>query len=362
MTASPLDATIVARAPPTKVTDRARRMVSRHFGRHWPRTVAQIEILSVLLLIRVGQIGHIMHFRHITVSGEPGSGKSSVGRELARIYGMDIVSTGALQRELAASLGVSIVDVNKRAELDQSIDSRIDSILQGKGAQTTALIFDSRLAWHFVPNAFKLHLIVDPTVAAERLHRTRESNVESYTSVEHAAQDAHTRSSSERSRFRDKYGVDIFRLRNYDLVIDTSDAPLDMVVSEVLQVLNGPPTDGLQLRASPRRVIPTIEPARELAAIESGAAPAWEQPVVGYSSPEVFALRGHDALSRALIAKQVLVPALLESEGGEEVTAGITADEFLFTEAQRKWMYDWENIHGFRFPLYPDTADQVGRK
>ncbi|WP_109335563.1 (d)CMP kinase [Rhodococcus oxybenzonivorans] len=42
-----------------------------------------------------------MHFRHITISGEPGSGKSSVGRELARIYGMDIVSTGALQRELA---------------------------------------------------------------------------------------------------------------------------------------------------------------------------------------------------------------------------------------------------------------------
>lgn len=118
-----------------------------------------------------------MHFRHITISGEPGSGKSSVGRELARIYGMDIVSTGALQRELAASLGVSLLDVNKRAELDQSIDLRIDSIPQGKGAQTTSLIFDSRLAWHFVPNAFKLHLIVDPTVAAERLHRTRESSV-----------------------------------------------------------------------------------------------------------------------------------------------------------------------------------------
>ncbi|WP_082324895.1 MULTISPECIES: AAA family ATPase [Rhodococcus] len=150
---------------------------SRHFGRHWQRTAAQIEVLSALLLIRVGQIGHIMHFRHITISGEPGSGKSSVGRELARIYGMDIVSTGALQRELAASLGVSLLDVNKRAELDQSIDLRIDSIPQGKGAQTTSLIFDSRLAWHFVPNAFKLHLIVDPTVAAERLHRTRESSV-----------------------------------------------------------------------------------------------------------------------------------------------------------------------------------------
>lgn len=299
-----------------------------------------------------------MYFQHITVSGELGSGKSSIAHELARIHGMNVVSTGALQRKLAESLGLSTLAMNKRAETDSSIDERFDGLLREFGSKSDPAIFDSRMAWHFVPDAFKIHLVVDSLVAAERLYRVRSSDVESYSSVEHAARDARKRFESERMRFQQKYSVDIGRLKNYDLIVDTSDANLAEVVAEILQALDGKPARGGNLRVSPRRIVPTIDPVRELAAVEHGAMPTWESPTVGYSSPYFFAIRGHDALSKALLEKKKLVSAILESEDDEEVVGGITASQYLFREAQRKWIYDWEDIHGFRFSSYPDTADK----
>lgn len=288
--------------------------------------------------------------KHIAISGELGSGKSSVARLLAEAYGLDVVSTGQIQRSVAESIGLSTLDVNRLAEEDAEIDARIDGTLVELGSGDTATIFDSRLAWHFVPSAFKIHLLVDQEVAAERLFKARSTAVERYGSVAEARRGAEERYQSERRRFMTKYGIDVSRLKNYDLVIDASDATLTEIFTEITSVLEGNVRQSCWLRVSPRRVIPTGDCIRELTRVDDSQ---WEHPVVGYTRPFLFALRGHAALSDAIRSGGTLAPAFLEVEGDEEVVGGISAAEYLHRETRPSWLYDWEDAHAFRFSHYP---------
>ena len=83
---------------------------------------------------------------------------------------------------------------------------------------------DSRLAWHFFTDALKVHMITEPAEAARRVLARPSGPAESYTSLEEAKAKLRERSESERSRFIIRYGVDKARLRNYDLVCDTTRA------------------------------------------------------------------------------------------------------------------------------------------
>jgi cytidylate kinase len=299
-----------------------------------------------------------MHFQHIAISGEPGTGKTSVARSLAGAYGLEVVSTGELQRSMAASMGLSTLEANYLAERDSAFDRKIDDALVSAGKSQAPAIFDSRLAWHFVPSAFKIHLMVDPHVAAERLLKVRTSGVEKYVSIEDARIAAEERYQSERRRFLATYNVDIARLRNYDLIIDASDATVSSIVAEIQTVLDGQVQGENRLRVSPRRVIPTGNCIRKISHAPgdkpSVAAGDWQYPVVGYARPFVYLLRGYAALSEALRSGADLVPAFLEAEGNEEVVGGISAEEYLRRETKLSWLYDWEDAHSFRFDAYPE--------
>ena len=292
-----------------------------------------------------------MSNKHIAISGELGSGKSSVANLLANSYGLKVLSTGQIQRSVAESTGLSTLEVNRLAEHDEKIDARIDGTLVQLGSSETAVVFDSRLAWHFVPSAFKIHLLVDQEVAAQRLYKARSSAVETYGSVQEARHGAEERYQSERRRFISKYGIDVSRLKNYDLVIDASDASVKEIFSEIQSVLEGDAWQGPSLRVSPRRVVPTGNCIRELTRDDESH---WGHPVVGYARPFLFALRGHAALSEAIRSGRKLAPAFLEVEADEEVVGGMSAAEYLRREARPSWIYDWEDAHAFRFSHYPE--------
>lgn len=170
---------------------------------------------------------------HCAINGEIGSGKSSVAKILGRASGRNIVNAGSILRETAAALGITALEANRMAERDERLDDRIDQVLLELGQTRSSLIFDSRVAWYILPSAFKVHLIVDPDIAARRLLAGRDSKVEKYRSVEEAKLAAEERYQSERRRFYQRHGIDIARLRNYDLVLDTSDAEPASIAAEI---------------------------------------------------------------------------------------------------------------------------------
>jgi cytidylate kinase len=223
---------------------------------------------------------------HCAINGDIGSGKSSVAKILGATSGRGVINAGSILREMAAALGVTALEVNRMAERDKELDARIDQVLLEFGRSKSTLIFDSRVAWHILPSAFKVHLIVRPDIAAHRLFAGRDSNVEKYGSIEEAKRAAEERYQSERWRFHHRYGIDIARLRNYDLVLDTSDAEPASIAAEI-QVAWASRRPDIPLHASPRRLRQIQEPTEASAPSAVGDCTD-RYPAIVYSRPDLF--------------------------------------------------------------------------
>ncbi len=172
----------------------------------------------------------------IAFSGKLGSGKSTVCAILKEKYGYEIYSTGTIQRKVAADMGITTLELNKRMSEDPSLDHIIDDAVVKLSRERAGdkLIYDSRMAWHFAENTFKVYMYVDPTVAAKRVTAADRGNVEKYESVEEAREMLIARSLEENKRFKDIYGVDNFDYNNYDLIIDSTSATPEQIAETIV--------------------------------------------------------------------------------------------------------------------------------
>ena len=286
--------------------------------------------------------------RSVVLNGDLGSGKSTVSLMLSAQLGIRRISVGDLYRELAAQLGMTAVQINLHAELDDKIDHYVDQLQRDIAASGEQLIVDSRLAWHFFTDALKVHLITEPLVAAHRVLGRPADTVESYADIEEARDRLAIRSESERMRFVTRYGVDKTRLRNYDLVCDSTSATPDQVAEKIVEHLQffaeGP---GPACYLDPKRIYPT----EDLGA--TGISRAHEPVTVGYAAPNFFAVQGHGLLSEAIRSSQGLIPVNLVAESSETV-AGKSCLDYLHANATPERIRQWESAHGIELtPIDP---------
>lgn len=188
----------------------------------------------------------------LTVSGLIGSGKTSVCRELSARTGWRVVSAGTILRRMAEERGLSVIELNEIAKTDAKIDQLIDDQLIALRDSTESLIVDSRLAWHFIPNSYKIHLVVDTSIAAERVFRAQRSD-ESYQTPADAYSANAQRQRIENERFQQYYGIDCEDWRNYDLVLDSSTLWPDALAVKMHEAVSGPAPKGTCL-LSPGRL------------------------------------------------------------------------------------------------------------
>lgn len=173
----------------------------------------------------------------IAINGQLGSGKSELCKRLNSEYGFEVFHTGRIQREFAAELGISTLELNERCKLDHHYDRIIDSRLveYAESMRGKNVVFDSRMAWHFVKGAFKVHLLVAPDIAADRVFFNRIAEEERYASKEEAMRNLIERRRLENERYNMLYGVSMSDYKNYDLVLDTS----LLTVKEELELIVG---------------------------------------------------------------------------------------------------------------------------
>ncbi|MDZ4820957.1 MAG: cytidylate kinase family protein, partial [Planctomycetota bacterium] len=179
----------------------------------------------------------------LTVSGLIGSGKTSVCRELSALTGWRVISAGTILRRMAEARGLSVIELNEIAKTDESIDKLIDDQLISLRASREPLIVDSRLAWHFIPNSYKIHLVVDTSIAAERVFRAQRSD-ESYATPGDAYAANAQRQTIENERFKQYYGIDCEDWRNYDLILDSSTLWPDALAAKMHEAVTGPAPKG----------------------------------------------------------------------------------------------------------------------
>ncbi|MGA9401049.1 (d)CMP kinase [Haladaptatus sp.] len=154
----------------------------------------------------------------LTVSGPPGSGKSTTAEGLANAFDLDHVSGGDIFRELAAERDLTPLEFNKLAEEDEDIDRDLDRRLREIATQEDDLVLESRLAgWLAGDYAdFRIWLNAPLDVRAARISDREDK------SEKQAATETRARAGSEAQRYEEYYGIDINDLTIYDLSINTA--------------------------------------------------------------------------------------------------------------------------------------------
>lgn len=162
---------------------------------------------------------------HITITGNLGSGKSTISQIIRDKYGFEIYSTGTIQRKLAKELGKTTLEMNELMCSDPKYDHMIDEATTRTAKENLSkrLIFDSRLAWNFVEASFKVFVTVSLELAAKRVyHDCNRGLVEEYSSELDAKDKLKARAETENERFKEMYGLEYFDFKNYNLIIDSS--------------------------------------------------------------------------------------------------------------------------------------------
>ncbi len=200
----------------------------------------------------------------IAFSGRLGSGKSTVCAILRDKYGYEIYSTGTVQRKVAAEMGIDTLELNRRMrenpELDHIIDDAVVKLSRERAGDN--IVYDSRMAWHFAENTFKVYMYVDPSVAGQRVFDADRGNVETYSSPEEATEKLIARSLEENVRFKEIYNVNNLDYNNYDLIVDSTSATpeeiAETIVSEAKKYFEAP-FNKTKLMLSPYVLFPTKE-------------------------------------------------------------------------------------------------------
>lgn len=163
----------------------------------------------------------------ITVSGTPGSGKSTIACMLKEHLNIPYVYSGMIFRSLAKKHRMNLADFGIYCEQHEEVDRELDikqlEILKGGN-----VILEGRLAgWLAHLNnisAFKVMIDADVTTRAQRIV------IREQGTIEQRKQEILNREKSEWKRYKKYYNIDLRDTSIYDLVIDsTSKTPEEMV-------------------------------------------------------------------------------------------------------------------------------------
>jgi len=182
-----------------------------------------------------------MQKKHIiTISGKPGSGKSSTADKVAELLGYTRHSSGETVRKLLKEQHITLEAYNRMAANEHDLDEKIDAELRSLRDEND-IVVDSRLGFYWIPDSFKVYLDLDIEVATARIFRdiqtnaTRDNEGGDHT-FESVTQSVKERMENERKRFMSLYEVDPYNKDNFDYIINTSHhtpQSVALVVSEV---------------------------------------------------------------------------------------------------------------------------------
>lgn len=176
----------------------------------------------------------------ITISGLPGSGKSTVAGLLAKKLRLPRYSIGNIRREMAKERGLTLEAFNALGEKKAFTDRHVDAWQRRQAKKLGKGVFEGRTSFYFIPESIKIFLTVSLRTGARRImndrsaHRRFEADWTHLSSVE---QSLRRRIASDTKRYRQYYQINIFKPSHYDLVIDTTNQTPKQTFTLVLKYL-----------------------------------------------------------------------------------------------------------------------------
>jgi CMP/dCMP kinase len=174
----------------------------------------------------------------ITISGLPGSGKTTVARLVARALGLEHVYAGDIFRRQAEAHGLTLEQYARRAETDHSIDRALDEQMRRRAAQGSAVL-EGRLAAFMADEAevpaLRVFLSATEAVRAERIVGREGGD------PKERLREIQAREDSDARRYREIYGFDYHDAARYDLVLDTDGRDPDDVARAIVDAAERDP-------------------------------------------------------------------------------------------------------------------------
>lgn len=297
----------------------------------------------------------------ISITGDLGSGKSSVCEILQQKYNLSRYSTGVIQREIAAKRNMTTYELNKFMETHPEIDTEIDDGLKALAKSGENLVIDSRMAWYFVPKTFKVFLTVDVREAARRIMMANRGSIEQYSSAEEAIQMLYARKESENIRYKKQYNVDCSDLSNYDVVIDSTisepEEIADLIICLYKKFAKGLCTG--KYWTSYKRMFPTqgvrsinedrVREYEEVINAGDIISDVWVLEV----SNNMYIFNGHHRVYACAKLGVNMVPYAIVGKDNGVLPNGIPVSNYIKSECTLTRFYDWEDMLGFRYSGYP---------
>ncbi|HLF06708.1 MAG TPA: cytidylate kinase family protein [Thermoplasmata archaeon] len=171
----------------------------------------------------------------ITISGPPGSGKSTVAGLLRDRLGFEVVSAGDIFRGMAKENKMTLEEFSHLAEKSWDIDIELDKRMLATINDSGSGIFEGRMTGYICYlndiEALKIHISA-PTNIRQRRVMKRESK-----DHDTVLKEMREREASERKRYNSIYGYDLGDLAIYDLVIDSSTQKPAEIAASILAKL-----------------------------------------------------------------------------------------------------------------------------
>lgn len=180
----------------------------------------------------------------ITISGMPGSGKSTVAELLAKKLKAERIYVGGLRRELAREKGMTLQKLNEYAATHPETDVDVDHMAAAKARESekkgVIVIVEGRTQFHFLPESIKIYMKVRPEEGARRIwndlqnkalqEKRNEGNIPSFEAMKKRI---YEREEEDAARYKKYYNIDQRDESQYDLVIDSTGLTPQQVVEKI---------------------------------------------------------------------------------------------------------------------------------
>jgi CMP/dCMP kinase len=170
----------------------------------------------------------------ITISGLPGTGKTTVARLLEKKLGIEYVYSGEIFREMAKKYKMSLEEFGEYCETHREIDEELDRY-QLCVLRKGNVIVDGRISgWLAYQNhipSLKVLLDADINVRVGRIMKREQGNV-----VERK-KEILKREKSEATRYKKYYGIDVRDTSIFDVIIDASEKTPEEIMEIIVERL-----------------------------------------------------------------------------------------------------------------------------
>lgn len=164
----------------------------------------------------------------ITVSGLTGSGKNTIGELLAKKLGYSVVSPTF--KDMAEKEGISLMQFQKKAENDHSIDRKFDELLKEQAAKGNCIVTTWLAPW-ILDADFRVYLDVSLATRAKRI--AKRDSMSEKEALKHVTE----RDNGNRKRYLDVYNIDIFDRKKFDLIVKNENSTPEEIVEEIIKKL-----------------------------------------------------------------------------------------------------------------------------